>query len=94
MSIERPDELTEKQAEALDLIKGTKLEGDEYTLRVIHSGRADSGVEVDLDTFLPLRELAIDSAVMAARVTAKMSENPDAWEVANSVKPDVEKYLD
>ena len=92
MSIESAKELTAEQQAAFDLIRGSEiLKNDPYARRVVESGKADSGIEVDLGDFLAAREAVLQLDSAEQKVAAAKSRNPQAWEVANSVRPDLEE---
>lgn len=86
--------MSQEQLAAIQLLEESDLlRGDEYARRVVESGgQTEAGVLVDLGNFLSAREAVIESTRAAAKVTAAMDKDRSAWEVANSVKPEIENY--
>ena len=94
--MESSNEFTSDQQAAMELIGGSPLlSGDSYAKKVVEGGGVvDSGRVVDLGDFLAARQAVLESAVAEAKVSASKRRNPEAYEVANSVAPNVEKYIE
>ena len=96
MSIEEPKaEINEDMEAALALVNENHLlKNDPYAKRVVESGGiADSGQKVDIGDFLSARLAVLEMSQAEGKVAAAKMKNPEAYEVAYSVAPQVEASL-
>ena len=93
MSMERMSELrNEDQKAAMELLQSDEfLRNDSSAQRVVETGKADSGIQVDLGEFLAARGAFIRQEVARAKLS---KINPEMVRVVTGVRPDVEKYTE
>ena len=102
MSIEEPKaninpamEKKDEQKAAIDLMNGNDLlREDELTKSVVYAGGSVDGKELDLLDFLFARQATLEMEKAEGKVAAAKTRNPQAWQVANSVRPDLENNLE
>ena len=94
-TIESHIDLTPEQKAAWDLVNESELlKADGYARRVVEAdGLAESGKKVDLGDFLEARQAVLERDRSEGKVAAAKRKNPEAYEVANSVRPDAERNL-
>ena len=91
--MERMGELrSEDQEAAKELLMSDEfLRGDAYANRVVETGKADNGTEVDLGDFLVARS----AFIMEAVAREKLSKiDPETVKVVSGVAPNLEKYTE
>lgn len=91
--MERQGELRPQDQEAaMELLNSDPyLSEDGYAKRVVETGKADNGIDVDLGDFLAARS----AFIMQELAREKLSKiNPETVSVASSARPDLEKYIE
>lgn len=70
------------------------LSEDSYAKRVVaEGGKVDNGKVVDIGNFLAARAAVLEQYKVEEKVAAVKELDPEAYEVAHSVRPDFERHL-
>ena len=93
MSIESEEVRMNNEIEAAKALmhENPLLRSDPYAQRVVEAGGiADNGMKVDIGDFLAARSAVLEMNQAEGKVAAAKMKNPQAYEVAYSVRPDIE----